>query len=528
MLSLRSQATLAQIAALASILSCATQQAFAYTPNSPDVQALAQAGTSYIEQNFGRGPLDSELGGVCICALACYSQTGDANHPIVQRAIARIREDRRNGFTGGQHENYSLGIALTFLSTLDNQEYRDEVTALLDKVYENQQPGGGWGYPGYTTGDTSQSQFACLGIWMAHRMGIEVKQSCIERACNWWIRTQDPSGAFQYQGLDPGDYTRVKQTDISPSLTAAGVGSLYVCGELLGFISETEQTQLRQELPPVFRPVVDDRGAVAKLVAPRRWRQAVKDGDSWLSSHASVENIYKGARGHQQYYYMYAIERYAAFRDLALEKPEAEPAWYNAGVEHLREHQAADGSWTSHSEQSASIDTAFAVLFLLRSSQKVVERPASGWVDHPRDFELSDPPLIDQVIDQLEDVASKPGYLIPDKLSLSKNPRERQTQMIRLRRLLLNGSFRARLVAARTLGTVRDLENAPALIFALSDPDYRVIQAARDSLRQISRKPDGFGLEIDGKRPGAAQLQQAWSDWKQWLLAVHPDAEFIE
>jgi hypothetical protein len=67
------------------------------------------------------------------------------------------------------------------------------------------------------------------------------------------------------------------------------------------------------------------------------------------------------------------------------------------------------------------------------------------------------------------------------------------------------------------------------LIFALSDPDWRIVMAARDSLRFMSRKPAGFGLIIaDGTRPDKPVWEKAQADWTNWLLSVRPDAELIE
>lgn len=513
--------------------------ALAYTPESPEVKAMVGRGVAYIEGNFGRGQMDDELGGVCICALACYSQTGDADHPVVQKAIARIKQDARRGFKQGAHENYGLGIALILLGTIE-REHRAEMLAVVQEVQRRQQASGAWTYPGDPLGDTSQTQFACLGMWMASHRGVEVDQQAVERVCNWLLRIQEPSGVFPYKGEDPGTYTRIEQrTQTSASMCAAGTGSLYVCGELLGFV-EPDQMRTRMELPPAFRPSrveVDD--AITKFVNQGIWQVGVNDGNRWMSRNARVENFdeYHKA-GYQQYYYLYALERYFAFQELALDRRQDEPVWYNAGVDYCKKRQAANGSWKSNSGQGASIDTAFAVLFLLRSSTRIVVElsPKVGVVKGEEPGTLgeyngstTDRPLSD-LLDQLEK-APRSEYLsnLLEKLVLPDDPTERNALQTRLRRLAINGGFHARLVAARTLGTTRDLDNAPALIFALSDPDYRVIRAARDSLRFISRKPTGFDLDINGtERPTEAAWTRAQADWKDWLLSVKPDAELIE
>jgi hypothetical protein len=118
---------------------------------------------------------------------------------------------------------------------------------------------------------------------------------------------------------------------------------------------------------------------------------------------------------------------------------------------------------------------------------------------------------------------------VPEKLVLSADPEERSKQLTRLRRMIINGTFQGRLTAAKTLGTQRDLGSAPALIFALSDPDWRVAKAAEGALRFMSRKPEGFGFVIEsGKQPEKPAWLKAQKDWTNWLLSVKPDAELID
>jgi hypothetical protein len=88
-----------------------------------------------------------------------------------------------------------------------------------------------------------------------------------------------------------------------------------------------------------------------------------------------------------------------------------------------------------------------------------------------------------------------------------------------------NGSYQARLTAVTTLGRSRDLDNVPALIYALSDPDPRVMRAARDGLCFISRRLDGFGLPMSGD-PADQRVAQA--KWTEWYLSIRPNGDLIE
>ena len=50
----------------------------------------------------------------------------------------------------------------------------------------------------------------------------------------WLIRTQDPSGGFGYQGKIGEGNKLVKQSEVRQSLSAAGLGSVYACSDMLG------------------------------------------------------------------------------------------------------------------------------------------------------------------------------------------------------------------------------------------------------------------------------------------------------
>jgi hypothetical protein len=84
-----------------------------------------------------------------------------------------------------------------------------------------------------------------------------------------------------------------------------------------------------------------------------------------------------------------------------------------------------------------------------------------------------------------------------------------------------SGGAAARLLAVRALGRLRNLDYAPTLVFALTDPDKRVVREARDALRSVSRNFEGFGPPDnfdDGQRDTAVQR------WKNWYHTVRPDA----
>ena len=98
--------------------------------------------------------------------------------------------------------------------------------------------------------------------------------------------------------------------------------------------------------------------------------------------------------------------------------------------------------------------------------------------------------------------------------------------MDRLERLVRGSrSWQARRVAARLLGTSDELRVVPSLIYALSDPDVPVQRYARDGLRFISRKFDGYGLPDD---PTAGDVQQVQKKWREWYRTMNPKYVFLD
>lgn len=80
---------------------------------------------------------------------------------------------------------YSAGLACIFLCELDPVKYRREIDFIFNVILKRQMPGGGWSYPNYSTGDTSQTQYAVLSLWTAKNAGIPVPQESAERVANW-------------------------------------------------------------------------------------------------------------------------------------------------------------------------------------------------------------------------------------------------------------------------------------------------------------------------------------------------------
>jgi hypothetical protein len=520
---------------------------------------MVRRAADYLDSSF-----DSRVGGRCLLGMALLKAGRDEDHELIRLAVEDCRKICENPDSiDGRLDIYETAVAAIFLCELDPQRFRDQIQALITSLHARQKPFGGWGYPrgespteaaepdpagvGNTSvaerSDTSMTQYGVLASWVAHRSGAAaVSPRSMERVLRWLMRTQDPSGAWGYQGRlpPPRAEQRVRQSQIRHSLCAAGAGSVYILADFLGLTEATIRVQVgNEQLPPALRPVATSAELPAgDEVSPQGLQAAMRDADQWFQSNYRIDPEEWAA------YYLYALERYRSFQELAQGRVRAEPSWYNDGVRFLRRQQSELGSWNLNGGGTA-IDTAFCILFLKRSTQKAIQRMAdrlagrlSGGRGLPTNVtrvSLKDGQIVrtpfQGTADALLTILENADH--PDLEAASQDPRvtfpedagQRGRQLARMRGLVNAPSPEVRLAAVRALATVRELDSVPVLIFALDDPDTRVARAARDGLRFISRKFGGFGLTFPAE---AGQRQRAIAAWKQWYATIRPDAMFLE
>jgi len=201
--------------------------AWAVTPESPEVRALIESGLKFLETNT-----DNRLGGKCLVALAFHKDGASPEHPRIQEALKACRSSASQNIDG--EDVYSNGLAIIFLAELGGNKNRDLIARFAGAMQKKQKPHGGWGYKDQIAGDTSQTQYAALSFWELAQIGIAPNLRSVEACTNWLLRTQDPGGAWGYQGKDPGESQLVKQRSTSLSMLAAGMGSTLILGNLLG------------------------------------------------------------------------------------------------------------------------------------------------------------------------------------------------------------------------------------------------------------------------------------------------------
>jgi hypothetical protein len=520
------------------VLALAASRATALTPESPEVRRMVDRAIAFLESDAAD---DTRLGARALVGLALLKNGAEADHPKVVRAAEAIqRSVGRRDPAELTTDLYSTGLSIIFLVTLDPSRYAPEIECLLASLRLRQKAHGGWGYPERETGDTSMTQYGVLSAWEAAQEGFAIPQESIERVAEWLLRTQDPSGGFGYQGQVAEGNRLVKQQRVTQSMGAAGLGSTYIVADLLGLFERKPQQDA--DLPSALREVrVQDAGADQPDRPKTRIdrdaiRRAAGRGNIWMAANTRIDP--KG----WVHYYLYALERYWSFRELAEGKAAAEPRWYVEGARYLMNTQNPDGSWESRCKPTA--DTAFAVLFLLRSTKKSIEQSRAfgggrmacgrglptdaaraavrgGYVVAPPEaaaaegfFAALEEPERDGHLEAVAALAN----LLPDEADDLCG-----VHGGRLRRLVREGSPAVRVAAIRALATADDLEAVPALIAALSDADAGVARAAEQTLRRISRRLEGLGSPA---RLDEAGRRQAVEEWKRWYVRVRPDAEF--
>ncbi len=522
---------------------------------SPEVKEVIERGLKYLESAS-----DGRLGGQCLIGLSFLKNGRDRTHPQVVKALKACQDFANtpvaNSHVAGGVDNYSVGLAIIFLCEHDLEGNRDTAQKVLNHLLSRQMSNGAWSYANTQAGDTSQTQYAALGMWMADLAGLDVPQSAKERLCGWLLRTQDPSGGWGYHGVDPGSMSRVPQSSVRPSLVVAGLGSLYICADLLGITDPKEEVS-ESKVPPVLREVQQKQGkkkrdGQSKVIDAEAVRRAMADGNRWMNQNFTVKT------GEWNHYYLYGLERYMSFRELAEGEAEAEPAWYNQVFEFLSRTQNPTGSWAASGDMETTA-TSFAVLCLSRSTRKIVatklkalgEGILLAGMGLPKDVaalqesngKVIESPLggsVEEILAIIEDPNNPELKRLVEagqSLPLDSDVTKRAGQVARLRSLVAAGSYEARLLAVKTLGKVRDLDNVPMLLFALSDGDVRVVLEADKGLRFVSRKFRGVGLPADPEPPGGdaklpankwPQVQAAQTAWKTWYLSIRPDAELLD
>lgn len=536
----------------------------AYSPDDPVVVEMVERAANYLEGVNSEELRQAQWGGgdyhPVICGYAHYKSMHDPSSKLVKAGLAQAKKlaneiqkskDKtlNSGAQGSNKSIYEASVSIMLLAAVDPEGYRSELAVLRDALLGAQMRGGGFGYFGQAQGDISQVQYVVLAMWTLEHVGIEVDNDIVASTFAYLMRVQDIGGAWPYLATDPGPgKPLIKQGGryMSHSTALAGASSILIAGDHYGLWGSTQSNEPTIEgLPEAVKLYVEEKEE------KKEKRKSPVDRAKVL---AAVErmNVYRKNKPYDRtlpdiwhYYSLYSLERFESFYEFARGSAPSGPDWYDEGVKQLKKEQEASGRWSNLNNTASPppVATAFAILFLIRGTQRSILAAQSGVMgggyELPKDTtkirvdgtQIKGQAVnaaVTDLLDILEDDSADDleGKSLPDDLELDPDPKARAAQLDRLERLVRgSSSWQARRVAARLLGKSDEMRVVPALIFALSDPDTSVKRFARDGLRFISRKFDGFDMP---DKATDAQARRAQQQWKDWYLTMRPGYVFLE
>ena len=272
-------------------------------------------------------------------ALVCLAAIHDevpSDHKTFVKAIKKLSRTKLS-------RTYDLSLRLIVMSEFAKFPKRRE-HAIRDKfnLLRNVFRRSGFGYHQKDNRwDLSNTQYAALGLRAAVSLGVEVKKRVWRGMLEAAISAQNDDGGFGYS---------TKGRRPTASMTAAGIAVLQLCADHL-----------------------DDK-TVVDLSVEKRLDQAWE----WITDH-------KGDIGDKtvknSFYFHYGLERASILSDV---KDVDGKDWYRAGAEMFLRTQLEGGGWHSpvdlihggkDADGSDEVSTAFAILFLRRKFQKVLNGP---------------------------------------------------------------------------------------------------------------------------------------------------------
>ena len=247
-------------------------------------------------------------------------------------------------------------------------------------------------------------------------------------------------------------------------------------------------------------------------------------------------------------YYLFAFERYAYFREQSEGSVREVPDWYDHVIENYKSIQTEKGTFPmSGNVETEFVGTCFAILFMVRSTEILVPPPGTGNLNGGLGFrenvrlELNGGKIksfsvvegLDDVMQLLgsDDIDEQQFELVQQSLAKSvtqltqDKTQTRRQHLTFMRGLVSDRNHYKRLIAVRLLARQQDMDNVPALIYALGDPNFEVAREAHNGLRLISRKLDSIKLSDE---PGYAELQRVKKEWTEWFLKIRPGAELLD
>ena len=555
-----------------------------YSPDDEAVQKVAEKAVQALEGASAETAGQRVLGALAVVASGKrYAESVPRESKTVQTAIKQILKDLpkgpdiATGPLGKASETYYPAVALILLCEVDDQKYESEIRLLIEILLARQRNSGAFTYlSDKNQGDTSQMQYAALAMFVADQHQFEIDPEAARGALFWLTGTQQQDGTFRYKISDPNSSTPRGRPTLSsnanPSIQSAGIGTVYLLADMLQLSTRKKKNAVSAEelenlaFPPGVSIYVKPRddGVKEKRKGPLVNFAHGRLVGSRNAGNKVMEQMFEMPIRTWNYYYMYAFERYAYFR------AETEgnmgggkmKRWYDEGVNYLIGKQKSSGMFPegSNSLETSYVSTAFSILFLVRSSEILVRPSADsellGGEGFPENTELSEANGRIESNDTEKDLGKqlellKSGSLDDSDLQVLAKSMRKALNSFRndeknnrgnleafLRTLISDRNYYHRLIAVRFLAGEQDLDNVPALLYALGDPDFRIAHEAHNGLRLVSRKIDSITLARIAVPPlpddqrvrdqVKLEYQRIKDRWTDWFLKLKPNAKLLD
>ncbi len=290
-----------------------------------------------------------------------------ATDPAVAKAADYVRNHAPQLSVTSNYDTYQVSLALLFLDRLGNYKDKELIQYLALRLVAGQRPDdGGWGYkcppldrkataallkelqddnysldnwrraaeaeggprdPGRS--DNSNTQFAVLALWVAHRHDVPIERTMALVGDRFRQSQQtNPDGSWWYSPAD--------------NAPNASDWATMTCSGLLGLAVANGTAK--------DGPSADDKRRIERGLA-MLGGEIDRPGDT---------------RG-MELYFLWSLERVAVLYDL---KQIANKDWYAWGLGELLPAQQANGGWPAQRlcGNSAAVSTSFALLFLKQAN----------------------------------------------------------------------------------------------------------------------------------------------------------------
>ncbi len=284
-----------------------------------------------------------------------------------------------------------------------------------------QRKNGGWGYGNETDTmnssytDNTNSQYACLGLLAAKRLGVPIPEKAFLNALKYWLDGQyegnEKVEAFPVPAAQLDSFkceevisnkkntkkTKEKKKESSTSLRKKDRGRTFGAeptrkefiargwSYFLEVNANSAASHLRypygsMTVAGVSSLAICKSQLIEKKCFDKKLREktnyAIEDGAAWLAKHFSVMPNYPFSDWYQ-FYYLYGLERAGALSGCA---KFGEHDWYRESAVELLELQTHEGYWGAPPILTKpclynAVDTCFALLFLARATMPVIEEP---------------------------------------------------------------------------------------------------------------------------------------------------------